>query len=429
MDEWKVDLRVAGSQKGLMLPAGLGIICVSPKALEAAAATAKQPRCYFDYARPCSSQNTNGYFPYTPALPLLYGLRESLTMPSRKKASRTSSSAHTYLAAGVRAAVRRAGVSRSAPRSREWYSDTVSAIVVPEGVDARQIIDAPIRRYNLSLGAGLCKVAGKVFRIGHVGDMNELMLLLGDRRRRAGDARQRREDRARLRRRPPRSSYLAREPRPSPAGPPGGMRGMASHRKVVFLDRAVARRLEGRARRRRPRVRRARQDLDRRRSSSACKGATVAITNKVPLRADALEQLPDLKMVAVAATGNDMSTWPPARSAASRSRTSATTRCDTVPEHVFALILALRRNLLRLLAGRRSRRVAEAATSSACFDHPIGDLAGATLGIVGYGALGQGRRSSARALRHEGVSPTTRSPKMTGVEFDCRSTSCWPSPT
>lgn len=175
MDEWKVDVCVAGSQKGLMVPAGLGVTCVSEKALEARRSTATQPRCYFDYVD-MINQNKNGYFPYTPALPLLYGLRESLQIIEEEGLENVFKR-HRYLAGGVRAAVLEGWGLKLCAKKPEWYSDTVSAVVVPEGVDAAKVIDRAFRRYNLSLGAGLSKVAGKVFRIGHVGDGNELMML------------------------------------------------------------------------------------------------------------------------------------------------------------------------------------------------------------------------------------------------------------
>jgi alanine-glyoxylate transaminase/serine-glyoxylate transaminase/serine-pyruvate transaminase len=175
MDEWKVDVCVSGSQKGLMLPAGLGITCVSEKALEARRSTAKNPRCYFDYLD-MINQNKNGYFPYTPALSLLYGLKESLKA-IEEEGLENIFKRHAYLAAGTRAAIQQGWKLDVCAKKPEWYSDTVSAVVVPEGVDAAKIIDRAYRRYNLSLGAGLSKVAGRVFRIGHVGDMNELGLL------------------------------------------------------------------------------------------------------------------------------------------------------------------------------------------------------------------------------------------------------------
>ncbi|MGD9833535.1 MAG: aminotransferase class V-fold PLP-dependent enzyme [Piscinibacter sp.] len=175
MDEWKVDVCVSGSQKGLMMPAGLGITCVSEKALEARRSSAKQPRCYFDYLD-MLAQNKNGYFPYTPALPLLYGLKEAL-IALEEEGLENVFKRHAYLAGGVRAAVQEGWKLNVCAKKPEWYSDTVSAVVVPEGFDAAKVIDRAFRRYNLSLGAGLSKVAGKVFRIGHLGDCNELMLM------------------------------------------------------------------------------------------------------------------------------------------------------------------------------------------------------------------------------------------------------------
>ncbi len=174
MDEWGVDICVTGSQKGLMLPAGLGIVCVSEKAL-ALREQARAPRCYFDFGDMVKA-NGSGYFPYTPPLPLLYGLKESLAMLEEEGLENVFRR-HHYLAGGVRAAVQKGWKLDVCARAPKWYSDTVSAIVVPEGINGAQIIDIAFRRYNLSLGAGLSKVAGKVFRIGHLGDLNEVMLL------------------------------------------------------------------------------------------------------------------------------------------------------------------------------------------------------------------------------------------------------------
>jgi alanine-glyoxylate transaminase/serine-glyoxylate transaminase/serine-pyruvate transaminase len=175
MDEWKVDVCVSGSQKGLMMPAGLGITCVSERALEARRNSAMQPRCYFDYLD-MLAQNKNGYFPYTPALSLLYGLKEALHALEEEGLENVFKR-HAYLAGGMRAAVQDGWKLNVCAKKPEWYSDTVTAIVVPEGFDAAKVIDRAFRRYNLSLGAGLSKVAGKVFRIGHLGDCNELMLM------------------------------------------------------------------------------------------------------------------------------------------------------------------------------------------------------------------------------------------------------------
>jgi alanine-glyoxylate transaminase/serine-glyoxylate transaminase/serine-pyruvate transaminase len=173
MDEWGVDLAITGSQKGLMLPAGLGIVCASQKAL-AASESAGCARAFFDF-KLMSAQNATGYFPYTPALSLLFGLRESLDMLLEEGLTNVFAR-HHRLAEGVRAAVKAWGLQPCARRP-EWYSDTVTAVMVPSGVNTTEVIDIAFRRYNLSLGAGLTKMAGKLFRIGHMGDLNELMLL------------------------------------------------------------------------------------------------------------------------------------------------------------------------------------------------------------------------------------------------------------
>src|SRR6202158_3028197 len=176
MDEWGVDVCVSGSQKGLMLPAGVGVTCVSVKALEAAK-SATSRRCYFDYGDMVTS-NASGYFPHTPPLPMLYGLRESLAMLAEEGLENVFHR-HTYLAAGVRAAVFEGWKLKLCATAPKWHSDTVSAIMVPEGINGAEVIARAFRRYNLARGAGLAKVAGKLFRIGHLGDLNELMLLGG----------------------------------------------------------------------------------------------------------------------------------------------------------------------------------------------------------------------------------------------------------
>ena len=175
MDDWGVDVCISGSQKGLMLPAGLGVTCVSPKAL-AASKTARQPRCYFDYADMLNA-NASGYFPYTPALSLLCGMRESLKMLLEEEGLEAVFARHRRLASGVRAAIQEGWHLKLCATAPKWYSDTVSAIVVPADIDAARVIDVAFRRYNLALGAGLARVAGKLFRIGHLGDLNEVMLL------------------------------------------------------------------------------------------------------------------------------------------------------------------------------------------------------------------------------------------------------------
>ncbi|HET9389465.1 MAG TPA: aminotransferase class V-fold PLP-dependent enzyme [Steroidobacteraceae bacterium] len=174
MDEWGVDVCVSGSQKGFMLPAGMGVTCVSQKALQASK-SAKSPRCYFDYADMVSA-NAAGYFPYTPSVPMMYGLRESLAMIAEEGLENIFKR-HSYLAAGVRAAVFDGWKLKLCATEPKWYSDTVSAVMVPDGINGAEVISRAFNRYNLALGAGLSKVAGKLFRIGHLGDLNELMLL------------------------------------------------------------------------------------------------------------------------------------------------------------------------------------------------------------------------------------------------------------
>ncbi|HZF35949.1 MAG TPA: aminotransferase class V-fold PLP-dependent enzyme [Candidatus Angelobacter sp.] len=173
MDEWGVDLAVSGSQKGFMLPTGLAIVAASPKAL-AATKTAKCPRCFFDFADMIRT-NKDGYFPYTPATTLLRGLRASIDMLLAEGLD-TVFARHHRLAEGVRQAVGAWGLTLCAKQPR-WYSDTVSAIRVPEGCDGNEVVKQAYQRYRLSLGVGLSKVAGKVFRIGHLGSLNELMIL------------------------------------------------------------------------------------------------------------------------------------------------------------------------------------------------------------------------------------------------------------
>jgi len=173
MDEWQVDLAITGSQKGLMLPAGLGIVCASPRAL-ALRDQAKCARSFFDFGEMIRS-NATGYFPYTPALLMLYGLREALDMLFAEGLDNVYAR-HHRLAEGVRAGIAAWGLKLCA-KAPKWHSETVSAVMVPEGKNGADVIDVAFRRYDLALGSGLGKVAGKLFRIGHMGDLNELMLL------------------------------------------------------------------------------------------------------------------------------------------------------------------------------------------------------------------------------------------------------------
>jgi alanine-glyoxylate transaminase / serine-glyoxylate transaminase / serine-pyruvate transaminase len=173
MDEWGVDLAVAGSQKGFMMPTGLAIVAASAKALEASK-TAKSYRCFFDF-NDMIRTNKDGYFPYTPATTLLRGLRASIDMLLGEGLENVFVR-HHRMAEGVRKAVAAWGLTLCAKHPR-WYSDTVSAIRVPDGFDGNEVVRVAYDRYNMSLGVGLSKVAGKVFRIGHLGSLNELMVL------------------------------------------------------------------------------------------------------------------------------------------------------------------------------------------------------------------------------------------------------------
>lgn len=173
MDDWRVDACVSGSQKGFMLPTGLAIVAVSQKALEATKA-AKLRRCYFDFADMIRS-NKDGYFPYTPATTLMRGLRASIDLLLEEGLDNVHAR-HFRLAEGVRRAVAAWGFRLCAKEPR-WNSDTVSAIVVPPSLDSAEVVRHAYYAYHLSLGVGLSKVAGKVFRIGHLGALSELMIM------------------------------------------------------------------------------------------------------------------------------------------------------------------------------------------------------------------------------------------------------------
>ncbi len=173
MDEWKVDVAVCGSQKGFMLPAGLAILCVGERAM-AATGAAKCPRCYFDFADMLRA-NRDGYFPYTPPLTMLRGLRTAIDLLFEEGLGNVFAR-HRYLAEGVRRAVAAWGLSLCA-KAPNWYSDTVSAIYVPAGIDSNDVVRHAYRRYGLSLGVGIARLAGKAFRIAHMGDLNELMVM------------------------------------------------------------------------------------------------------------------------------------------------------------------------------------------------------------------------------------------------------------
>ncbi len=173
MDGWGVDLAVTGSQKGLMLPAGLGILAVSEKAMEASR-TSTMRRAYFEFAD-MVKMNATGYFPYTPPTQLFLGLRRSLDLILEEGLDNVITR-HHRLAEGVRRGIDAWGLPLVAV-DPSFHSDTVSAIRVPESVDAREVIRIGYEHYNISFGTGLAELAGKVFRIGHLGDLNEGMCL------------------------------------------------------------------------------------------------------------------------------------------------------------------------------------------------------------------------------------------------------------
>jgi alanine-glyoxylate transaminase/serine-glyoxylate transaminase/serine-pyruvate transaminase len=173
MDEWGVDLIVTGSQKGLMLPAGLGILGVSEKAM-AASKTATMRRAYFEFTD-MAKMNATGYFPYTPPTQLLIGLKESLAMLFEEGLENVFAR-HHRLAEGVRRAVAAWGY-RICAQAPCFHSDTVTTIMTPPGVDAVKVIRTGYDKYRTSFGSGLARLAGKAFRIGHLGDLNEVMLL------------------------------------------------------------------------------------------------------------------------------------------------------------------------------------------------------------------------------------------------------------
>jgi alanine-glyoxylate transaminase / serine-glyoxylate transaminase / serine-pyruvate transaminase len=172
-DEWGVDVTVGGSQKGLMLPPGLSFNAVSDKAL-AASKAAKLPRSFWDWGEMIAA-NANGWFPYTPATNLLYGLREALHMLEEEGLANVFAR-HDRHAEATRRAVRAWGLEILCENPEE-YSSALTAVVMPAGHDADKLRDAILAAFDMSLGMGLAKLKGKVFRIGHLGDFNDLTLM------------------------------------------------------------------------------------------------------------------------------------------------------------------------------------------------------------------------------------------------------------
>jgi len=172
-DDWKVDVTVAGSQKGLMLPPGLGFNAV-PKKAHAAHKTARLPRSYWDWEAMLETGRT-GFFPYTPATNLLYGLRESLKMLLDEEGLPAVFHRHARHAEATRRAVAGWGLEVLCADARE-HSNSLTAVLVPSGFDADRLREIILGAFDMSLGTGLGRLRGKVFRIGHLGHFNDLML-------------------------------------------------------------------------------------------------------------------------------------------------------------------------------------------------------------------------------------------------------------
>ena len=171
-EEWKVDVTVGGSQKGLLLPPGLSFNALSSKAIEAYNRSTLA-KSYWDW-KPMLENNKNGFFPYTPATNLLYGLNEALNILLEEGLENVFKR-HNKLAEASRRAVRAWGLEILC-KNKEEYSSSLTAALVPEGYDADDLRKIILDNYDMSLGTGLTKLKGKIFRIGHLGDFNELML-------------------------------------------------------------------------------------------------------------------------------------------------------------------------------------------------------------------------------------------------------------
>ena len=172
-DEWGVDVAIGGSQKGLMLPPGLSFNAVSQKARDASE-TATLPKCYWDWGWQRESENT-GFFPYTPAINLLFGLEESLAMLLEEEGLDNVFARHARHGEATRRAVKAWGLQTVCEEASE-YSNSITAVMTPEGYSADALRGVVLERFNMSLGGGLQRLTDKVFRIGHMGDINDLML-------------------------------------------------------------------------------------------------------------------------------------------------------------------------------------------------------------------------------------------------------------
>jgi glycerate dehydrogenase len=387
MDEWGVDVCVSGSQKGLMLPAGLGVTCVSQRAL-AAAKSATSKRCYFDYADMVQA-NASGYFPYTPSLPMLYGLRESLAIMAEEGLENIFQR-HAYLAGGTRAAVFEGWKLKLCAVAPKWRFQPLQPRTRRGALQGRgQAV--PHRPFGRSERA---HAAGR-----HRG-------------RRDGHARRRSQDRA-GKRRCGRAKLLAQACRAVEADGGSGRQSRVSY-KGVFLDRASLK-----AKVRKPKD--ASEYVEHQKTSvdeivPRLKGAAVAIVNKVPMREATLAQLPELKMIAVAATGYDVIDIAYCKSRGIAVANIRNYAVHTVPEHAFMLILALRRNLLAYRQDVENG-VWNKSDQFCFFTHEIGDLHGSTLGIIGEGAIGQATAAIGRAFGMRVLFADHAPPKMEGVTF------------
>ena len=172
-DDWRVDVTIAASQKGLMLPPGLAFLAMSEKAM-AVSKQARLPRSYWDW-NAMLAQNERGYFPYTPSTNLLFGLREALAM-LREEGLDAVIRRHARHGRAARTAVRAWGLETQCVVPDE-VCDVITAVVMPDGHDADRFRALVLERFNMALGTGLGRLKGRVFRIGHVGDMNDLMLI------------------------------------------------------------------------------------------------------------------------------------------------------------------------------------------------------------------------------------------------------------
>jgi alanine-glyoxylate transaminase/serine-glyoxylate transaminase/serine-pyruvate transaminase len=172
-DEWGVDVTVSGSQKGLMLPPGLSFNAISARAI-AASKTSRMPKSYWNWDE-MREPNRKGFFPYTPSTNLLYGLREALKMLLEEEGLENVFLRHNRHAEATRRAVRAWGLEVFALNPAE-FSSSLTAVLLPEGFDEAAVRRIILNKFNMSLGAGLNRLAGKVFRIGHLGSFNDLML-------------------------------------------------------------------------------------------------------------------------------------------------------------------------------------------------------------------------------------------------------------